>query len=308
VRRLSSLAILAAGLALVTPASAGDSTPIRATRLVEQRPVSGNGYLAWAQNSRKHPKLYKTYVQLGQGQPSLLKTRRQAYPGSISGTTLVYQEYAPARNESSIRFYDLAQRRLLPTPAGVNTRLWEWNPSHSGEWLLFSRHNGRTESVILMNTVTRAQIELDRGRMPDDGNYGLAGQVNGNFAVWQRCPRGARPCTVFRYDITTRVKTQLAPPLGFLHYNPSVATDGITYLVRSETDSCGSQVELWRYPLVGEPTHLFGLPFGRDILNSYVETKIGTGGPVNEVYHDRASCTANRSDLWRHTDATTPGG
>lgn len=303
--RFALLLILGAALGLATAASAGDGTPIRATRLLEERPVSGSGYLAWAQNSRRHPRLYKVYARYGAGKPFLVNRRFQGFPGSISGKILAYQEFAPARGVSSIRFYDLQRRRHVAVARGVNSSLWEWRPSLSGDWLLFSRNDGRSESVILLNIRTRSQVELDRGRMRSDGNYGIAGQVNGNFAVWHRCPRGDRPCVVFRFDLTTRVKTPLAPPLGFIHYAPSVAADGTTYLVRSEY-ACGVSVELWRYPLAGGPVSLLGLPAGRDISNTYVETRIGPRGTINDVYHDRGSCDVNRFDLWTYSDIVLP--
>ncbi len=304
-RRLPLLVGLGLTLALVSAAGAGDSIRIRATSLAEERPVAGNGYLAWTQNSRKQPRIFRPWAQAPGGKPFLITGQRQGYPGSIEGTMLVYQAYAPARNESSIRFYDLARKAHVLTPRGVNTSLWEWSPSLSGEWLLFSRHNGRTESVILLNTRTRVQRELDRGRMPDEKNYATAGQVNGNFAVWQRCPRGDRPCTVVRYDITTRAKTQLPPPLGFVHYQPAVTADGTTYLVRGEPD-CASEVEVWRYPLAGEPTFVFPVPIGQDIWNTYLETVTGPTGTVHNLYHDRVTCGVRRSDLWLHSEPVVP--
>jgi hypothetical protein len=302
--RLTLVVALGAALALVTAAAADEGAPIRATRYFEERPIAGSGYLAWSQNSSKQPRLARVYARAGTGKAFLVSRRGQGYPGSITGTTLVYQEYLPSRRESSIRFYDLARKRHLVTPLGVNTGLWEWRPSLSGDWLLFSRNDGRSESVVLRNVRTRSQVELDRGRMPRDGNYGIAGQVNGNFAVWQRCPRG-KPCSVVRYDIATRTKTPMPPPLGFVHYAPSVAPDGTTYLGRSEP-GCGESVELWRYPLVGEPAGLFSLPAGRDFFNTYVEARSAPIGGANDVYYDRASCRGSASDLYRFTDRILP--
>ena len=300
--RFAVLLGLAATLALVPAASGGPGTPVLATRLLEADAVAGGGFLAWAQNSRKHPRLYKLHARYRNGQPFLIHRRYQSFPGSISGNVLTYHAFSLDQGLSTIYFYDLKRRRQLPVPRGINTSLFEWRPSLSGDWLLYSRNDGDEEAVKLYNLRTKSQIELDRGRMRDDENYGIPGQVNGNFAVWTRCPRSrTRPCTVLRYNVASKTKTELAPPEGFDHFAPSVAADGTTYLVRHEPQC--SLTELWRYPLEGAPAAIFGpMPIGRGITTTYVESRVGPNGPVNDVYHARISCLESRSDLWRLTD------
>jgi hypothetical protein len=293
---------IAAGV--VAAAFAAEGTPLRATRLREQRPVSDGTYLVWAQDSRRKPRVYGVYAQARRGKPFKVNRRGQGFAGAISGTTLVYQEFT--RRDSSIRFYDLRRRRHLRAPVAVNTGRWEWRPSLSGDWLLFSRHDRRTERVLLRNLVTRAQIELDSGRMPARGNYGIAGQVNGNFAVWERCPPSG--CTVFRYDLTTRLTTPYQAPPGRIHYAPSVALDGTVYLGRSEP-RCGRAVEMWRYSPEGVPTRLFTLPTGWDFANTYVHTrkqKAPVNRVVNDVYYDRGRCRGFLLDAYRISDSPLP--
>jgi hypothetical protein len=292
---LGALAVLVASAAW-----AATEIPIRATQLRERSPVAGSGYLAWAQDSRRRPKRYVVYAQKAGGRPTRIsRAKTFGFPGGISGTTLVYQEFAGRR--SDVRFYDFARKRHVAVRQGINTKQWEWRPSLSGDNLLFARHNGRIERVLLHNIRTGASTELDSSRLVRGEHTIRAGQVNGTFAVWQKCM--GRTCVVYRYDTTTKLTTPLPPPPGRVHYSPSVTPEGTVYLGRSEP-RCGAAAEIWRYPLVGVPTKLVSLQAGWDFANSYALSM--TKPPIDvtrtEVYYDRGRCRGGRFDLYKFVD------
>ena len=301
--RLAALSLFAAAVSAVAVAFAAEGTPILATKLRERHPVANGAYFAWGQDSVRKPYRYQVYARAGTGRAFRVSpSRTRGYPGGISASTLVYQVIRGHR--SNLALYDLASRKRLAMPKGVNTAQWEWRPSISGDWLLFSRHNLRTERIVLHNLRTGAERILDSGSM-ENGNVVMAGQVNGDFAVWDKCPRPQR-CTVVRYSLSTGIATPLPAPPGRAHYAASVAEDGTVYLARSEP-KCGGSVEFWRYPLVGVPVRLFSLPAGFDIAATYVYTRAGKReATVNDVYYDRGRCKARRFDIYRLSDVIRP--
>jgi hypothetical protein len=300
-RRTCLVAALAAVIA--SAALAATEIPIRATQLRERGPVAGAGHLAWSQDSRRRPNRYIVYAQKAGGHAARIsRAKTFGFPGGIFGTMLVYQEFAGRR--SDVRFYDLARRRHVAVPRGINTKQWEWRPSLSGDSLLFARHNGRIERVILHDIRKGVSTVLDSSRLVRGEHTIHAGQVNGTFAVWQKCP--GQTCVVYRYDMTTKLATPLPPPQGRVHYSPSVTPEGTVYLGRSEP-RCGASAEIWRYPLVGVPTKLISLPSGWDFANSYA---VATKSPIDvtrtEVYYDRGRCRGNRFDLYKFVDVIRP--
>ena len=301
--RLAALGVFAAAVGAVAVAFAAEGTPVLVTKLRERHPVANGNYLAWGQDSVRKPYRYQVYARARPGRAFRVSpARTRGYPGGIAGSTLVYQVIRG--NRSDLALYDLASRRRPAMPRGVNTAQWEWRPSISGEWLLFSRHNGREERIVLHNLRSGAERILDSGSM-QNGNVVMAGQVNGDFAVWDKCPR-EQHCTVFRYSITTRLSTPLPAPAGRVHYAASVAGDGTVYLARSEP-RCGGSVELWRYPLVGVPVRLFSLPAGIDIAATYAYMRAGKrDSTVSDVYYDRGRCKARRFDIYRFSDVIRP--
>ena len=76
-------------------------------------------------------------------------------------------------------------------------------------------------------------------------HYLVSDQVNGDWAVWERCkvgPAGFTNCNVIRYRISTRQTVRL-PSFGRQAISPSVTSDGTVYLVLDGTaDSwmCGN--------------------------------------------------------------------
>jgi len=235
---------------------------------------------------------FDVWAQHGSDPPFKLNARNtQGYPGGIDGSRLVYQQITDI-DSADLRLYDLARRRHIPLPAGVNTKRWECCASLSGEWLLFTRGSPETyqlQLILLRNLVTGEQRMLDHLRNPK--GVLSAGQLNGNFAVWWRCNPYPR-CWIVRYDLTTRRAQALPVPRGRDVYGPSVSPTGTTYYVQSRR-GCGKTVQLVKQPLDGAPQVLFSMS-GRDIGVTYVL--------VNRVYFDREVCRTGRWDIYRFDD------
>jgi hypothetical protein len=297
-----ALALTGVAAIVSSAAWAAAEIPVRTTQLRELRPVASSEYLAWAQDSRLRPNVYTVFLQPTGGRAMRIsRARKRGLPGGISGTTLVYQEYGGGK--SDIRFYDLGHKRHVAVPKGVNTKQWEWAPSFSGDTLLFSRHDDRTERVYLQNIRNGSSLKLDSGSIVREGSRVVAGQVNGNFAVWVKCTTRLN-CTVYRFDFTTKLTTSIAPPAGRVHYAPSVTPEGTVYLGRSQP-RCGAEVEMWRYPIDGVPGKILSLPPGWDLAHTYA-VSLGLKPPLDitrtEVYYDRGRCRGNRFDLYKLVD------
>ncbi len=275
--------------------------PVLATRLNEQNPAAEGGYVAWSRNSRARRRHFDAYVRRGRGRKIKLNARgTQGWIGGISGTTLVYQQ--AVRNRSDLKLFDLTRRTRSTAPPGFNTRSWEWHPTVSGDWVLFGRSSDEVEYVILRSLATGRQLVLDTLPDPLPDAQLVAGQVNGNYAVWTKCTSRSE-CTVFRYGLVDGTKTALPAPPGQLHYGPSVNAAGTVYLARSGR-GCGNRVQLWKFPLVGPPTLLVRFARGQDFRYSYAATLPPRAGViVTEVYYDRVLCARNAWDIYKILDA-----
>jgi hypothetical protein len=222
------------------------------------------------------------------------RARTDGYLGGFEGDTLVYQEVRG--RQSNIVLYDLTTRSRSNPPAGVNTSLWEWHPTISGDWLLFSRGNfrARLDQVLLRNLTTGETRVLDRTRI-GRGRGSEAGQVSGNHAVWYRCtPR----CRVYRHDIAAGTTTLVPNPGAHHAYNPSVTDDGTVYFARSGK-GCGVAVRLVRVSPAGVTTVLAPLPRGWDVFHTYaLENRDSTTG----VLYDRTRCRTFVSDVFKVID------
>ena len=293
-------ALACAGLLALSASAATAPVPVKASSRNEVTPSAGGEYFAWAKSRRGTQRTFDVYVQRG-SEPAIKVNapRTEALGGGIDGTRLAYQEIS--KRNSNIRFFDLATRRRS-SPPGVNTKRYEWRPTISGDWLLFGRglpFGRSTQQVILRNLVTREQRVLVSLRTRN-GSL-VAGQVNGNFAVWMRCASGS--CSVFRYDLTTRTTTQM-PTTGQYQYAPSVTATGTTYYGRSGLD-CGTSVELVKTTLEGVTEVLYSFPLGDDFGTSYATTVLTQPpGEVNttRVYFDRGNCATHRLDIYSLDD------
>lgn len=295
-------------VAAATTIAGRAATPIavKASSRNEQAPAAGTDWFAWAKSRHSDTSPYDTWAQHGTDRAFKVNARNtQAYPGGIDGTTLVYQQIVGI-DSSDIKLYDLAQRRRLSLPRGVNTTGWECCATLSGNWLLYTRGSPETRQlqlILLRNLVTGEQRVLDRLRNPR--GVLSAGQITGNFVVWSRCnPHPA--CRILRYDVIAKTTTALRVPSGKVVYGPSVNSNGTTYYLRSKR-GCGKSVELVKEPLTGGSEVLVAFPQGRDGDVTYAFT-VSTGPPpapptkITRVYYDRVLCRRQTWDIYRVDD------
>lgn len=269
--------------------------PVRATPHYEIAPASGPGGFAWAQGARSGFRFWTLWLDDGAGpRVKVNASRSDGYSGGFEGDKLVYQEVRG--RQSTLRLFDL-DSHSRSNPAGVNTPHWEWHPTMSGDHILFGRRNfaTRTDRIILRDRAADTTLVLDR--LPRAGGRRIAesGQVNGNYAVWYRC---APTCNVLLRDIVAGTTTRIPNPLGRQQYDPSVASDGTVYFVRSGR-GCGTSVRLVRHPLGGPSTVIASLAPGRDSFNTQVEDN---GDGSSSLYYERVRCSNGASDIFRVVD------
>ncbi len=300
--RMLALSAGAAALVAVASALAAAPSPVENSRANEYNPaaafnqVTGERWLAWSRNSRAHPGRFHAFVRKPSG--SVVRVNppgTNAWTGGIDVAldSLVYQQVEGAR--SDLRFYDLSSgTRTLP-PTGVNTPKWEWHPTYSHPWLLFARDDNdlRTKRVVLHNLLTGAERLL--AKAVSAPHYLVAGQVNGNYAVYARC---TPQCNVFLHDIAladTRLLPRPDSPSVHHQYAPSVLADGTAFVARSGHD-CGANVKIVRYGS-GDPSTgrvIASLASGVDFFTSHAALDQG----VPRVFFDRTKCESYKSGIY----------
>ncbi len=294
--KLAILVTLAAAM-LATPATGGTAVtevPVLTSEAGEFQPARGLGFLAWEQNTRKHPKHYDVFAKAdGGGEVRVNPRKTQAAMGGVDGSTLVYQEFRGEK--STLRFYGMDTKQRSNPPAGVNTKAWEYWPSLSGRWLLFAREfdNGRRLLILYdLQAETRRILDRTKGEKEFIG----PGQVNGDYAVWSTCtPR----CDVLVHHIPTDTTTKVPNP-GAYQRGPSVTPGGVVYFSQGKK-RCGSSVTLVRYPPGGPAESLLDLQDPLDIHDTFVFS-----GPTGEteVFYERVGCgRAAASDIFKIVDA-----
>ena len=301
-RRLVVLVTLMA-LALVSAALAAlQEQPVLSGVRNDRNPAADNtgteDVLAWARSRRGHPNLFDAWVRVGSSPAIKLNTAGRGWIGGIDYPTVVYQRIVNGR--SNLFLYDLSNGSRPPTPTGVNTAKWEWHPTISGDWLLFSRDNNATPTrrVILHNQATAEERLL--ATVSRRAHFLVAGQVNGNWATYTRC---APVCNAIRYDITAQTKKVLGKPATGTpldQYGASVAADGTVYLARAG-QSCGRSVKLVRFGALdpANGTVVARLPAGFDIFFSSVRDNADGGA---DVFYDRGRCATDRWDIYKIHD------
>jgi hypothetical protein len=304
---LISLAALALGAATVATAAA--PVAVKSSNRNEQAPAAGGEWFAWSKSRAKYPSPFDVWAQhLSEPAFKVNPRNTQAYTGGVDGTRLVYQvlfKYGAAG--SDLRLFDLALRRHVPLPAGVNTKRWECCATLSGSWLLFSRglaYSRYLQLVMLRNLVTGEERVLDR--LVNKEGLLSAGQVSGNFAVWAKCNPYPR-CQISRHDIVAGTTTPLPVPAGKVAYSPSVTPLGTTYHGRSNP-GCGRRVELVKQPLVGAAQVLVALPAGQDldVTSALLDLGQPTGVTMAKVYYDRIICRTRAWDIFVVNDLERP--
>jgi hypothetical protein len=301
------LAAIVSGVTVAIATSATAPVPVKATARSESTPAAEGDWFVWARSRERQPSPVDVYAQREGGKPFKVNRKgTQAYAGGIEGTTLVYQVIrGRLASHSDLRLFDLATRRHLPIPRGIDTNGWECCATISGDWLLFSRghsYSSDRQLVLLRNLRTGEQRVLDTLR----NRKGLvtAGQLNGTFAVWARCNPYPR-CQVFRYDIATGSATALPVPAGKIPYAPAVNEYGTAYYMQSDR-GCGKSVQLMKQRLTGPPELLGSLPQGRDVEVAYarvITRKQPRDLVTTRIYYDLFLC-AKRSqrDIYRVED------
>lgn len=265
-------------------------------RVGEYQPVRGDGWIAWQQNTTSRPRHYDVIGRLADGgsRYRVNAPGTDGANGDIEDGLLVYQQFE--RGRSGIRFFDLTTGDRTNPPPGVNTEHWEYWPSMSGTWLLFGRLQGNgTRRLILFDLSTGVSRRLARTRGPDA--FLAPGQVNGDWAVWYRCPSESE-CNVVRYRISTGELEVIPNPRDRKQHSPSVDRDGTAYYVR-ESGECGNRARLMRRSPGGPSEELWRLPNGDDIGRTHAQVRrLGT-----TILYDHFSCGRDaESDAWQFVD------
>ena len=283
-------------LAIAAPAQADlTQVPVKNNPFVDETyGAASDTWLVFTRNSVAHPKDYALYSQLLTGGPVVrvnpLRTR--GYPGSIEGSSLIYQQVN--RGQSDIRMYDLdTQTRSLP-PAGINTSQWEYEVSMTPDWILFVRSGNGSDRVMLYDRAgqTFEQIgSVDWNRRHTAAIYDA--QVNGQYAAWTRCTSRSA-CQVKRRDLTTATTTGVPTKATKVDYASSVGADGTVFYARSGRN-CGASVRLRAYTLAGADSLLVEFKDGVDVLSS--NTYSGT--TADDVYYAKFPCKSGQTDLYK---------
>ena len=305
-RNFAVVAIAAVGVLTSLATAASAPVVVKASPRNEIAPAAAGDWFAWSRSRGKRESPFDVFAQQT-GSPAFKVNPRgtQAFTGGIDGTTLVYQLIRGRRSlHSDLRLYDLATRHQLPMPAFVNSPRWECCATISGGWILYNRgmeRSAATQLVLLRNLTTGEQRVLDT--ISGRNSVVSAGQLNGNFAVWQRCDPHPR-CKIFRYDLASGSATALAPTPGKIVYGPSVNLSGTVYYAQSDR-GCGKSVQLVKQPVDGAAQAILALPPGQDLVVTYA-TRVTTPPPLRSqttrIYYDLLRCKTHRWDIYRVDD------
>lgn len=301
-RRIKFMAA-AAALALVMGVQA-DAMPTRSvvlrTDAYENNPAASETYLAWAVwGNDSHP-VYAMKLS-GGARVRVNRTGWDGGMGGIWGDELVYQEYSHKKGIADIFIFDLVSHDRRRVGAPVSTNYWEYRPSISEDFILFARllPGGARKLILYDRNKDRAKV-IDSVTGARAGLY--PGQVNGDFAVWDRIMWDAEghrwtSCNVFRYRISTGSLKRIDNPNQRCQYGASISADGTTFYGRSGF-RCGMNALIRRLPFGGSPSTIQELPSGRDFGSTYAVDRID--GKV-DVFYDQALCTGADSDIHKLT-------
>ena len=293
--------LLSAGLVSGLLATAGSAQAALTQVPVKNNPfvnevygAASDTWLVFTRNSSAHPRDYALYSQLltGGAVVRVNPERTRGYPGSIDGTSLIYQQVN--RGQSDIRMYDLGtQTRSLP-PAGINTSAWEYEVSMTPDWILFVRSGGGSDRVMLYDRAAQTFEQI--GSVPWNHARTAAiydAQVNGQFAAWTRCT-SRFSCQVKTRDLTSQLTTTVPTKVGKVDYAASVGSDGTVFYARSGR-ACGAAVRLRSYTLAGADSLLVEFKNGVDVQS----TNTYSGTTADEVYYSKYTCKVFHADLYK---------
>ncbi|MGH2539237.1 MAG: hypothetical protein ACRDGK_01800 [Actinomycetota bacterium] len=311
---------LAATLVFVsTAAVAGAATPEKVLNepgVDEVDPSASDGYLVWTADTEARPFRYNSYVMADGGtRVRINRAGTQSPAVSIDGDTIVYQE--DTHTDEDIWFFDPVTETRTAPPDGVNTRKFEFEPTLSGDWLLFTRTNANrvplTDAwvkVVLFDLSAGTHTVLKTLPRPYLSNDLISGQVNGNWATFESC-RVRRDsaeysnCQVFLYDIGAGGGAVRVANPGVQQYAGAVSSDGTVYLVRTRNRDhyvCGSHTKLVRVPAGDPGVVIASLPDGKDSYSTFALDE--TGGSTT-LYFDRFPCRTNVGGIYRIQNADT---
>jgi Tol biopolymer transport system component len=260
-------------------------------RIDETYAFGGSGYVGWSQDSVRDLNHYDLYLRTPDGRTVKVNPAgTQAFGGGIDGNTMVYEQFTKRNDDLWIvDLTTMAQTRLAPTV----TSSPEWEPTISGDWILFARTTSRSTLVLLYNRATGEVRQL--ASLTAAHQYVYPGQVNGNYAVWGKTTR--RSQQVYLYDIAARRSTRLAQPSGRYQYDPAVTASGTVYFVRSR-NGCGESVVIYKQPLGGSAQPIQRLRSGTDVnFTLYASTTNGQ----TQVLYSRLSCRTKLGDVYALT-------
>ena len=274
-----------------------DQFGVKTSRLYEQQPAAatdgGAEYFAWSQNARTRKNHFDAFLSRTGDTRVKLNRKGLGYIGGIDPPVVAYQQVV--EGNSDLKLYDVDTRARSDPPAGVNTSNWEWEPSISGDWLLFARQTNSAQFVILRSLTTAAKVVLDQGR-----RFHHAGQVSDDYAVWTRC--GKTACNVVRRQLSTATDTVLARPADRFQYGAAVTSTGIVYVARS-SPKCGGSVKIARFFGAGDAadgTVVADLGAnGWDLWSAYAREN---DDESVDVFYDRLLCGGNKADIYRVHD------
>jgi hypothetical protein len=297
---------LAVGLADVALAAVPE--PVMASdELDEYGPTATSNYLVWTQGEVGQFRRYSSFAKRpGQRRVRLNEPHTASNGAAVDGSTVLYAQTS-RHHGFDLKLYHLgAGTRTNPGP-GVNTNDDEDQPSISGSYLFFTRRNfdQNKGALILYDRTTETSRVLAMARPRH--HYLISNQVNGDWAVWEKCKfdftGGYTNCNVFRYRISTK-QTVRVPNPGKQQYGSAVTSDGTVYFVvggGSDYWDCGTNAKLVRYPVGGPRTVIASLPSGRDALSMFAFEE---GASPVTLYFDRTNCRLDQ-DIYKLSNADT---
>jgi len=294
--RMVAAAVIAV-LFLTVPAM-GAATGVITTPADEYNPAASDTYIAWNLWTGKHAVVYAKQ-QVGGTKFRVNPSGTDAYVGSIDGTTLIYQQYVPSQGTSDVYAYDLSTKIRTKVAKPVSTRGWEYDPTGSGDWVMFARYYRNADrKIFLYNTSTLElrEVASSAGR----GTVLRASQISGNYAVWEKdqLHKGnLYACNVYLYDILGATVTKLDNPNARCQYSPAVNPTGTVYLARSGY-GCGKNLVLQQVPLGGSASTFVDMRDGHDITSLYA---VDNGDTTTDVYYDPYRC-GHQADIVKVTE------
>jgi len=291
---LVAVCALATVAVSTTPASAVTPVVVVASRANEYRPAASTTFLAWTKVLRDYSG--RVMAEAIGGSPFRVSAKgADATTGGIDGSTLIYNQ------DGDIALFDLSTKTALPVPDGVNRKAYEFPLGISGTHLLFVRSQARRYSVLLFDISTGTSIVLySHENTSRRFAYLQAGQLNGNYAVWDQYVISTPDfapirCDVTVYDIAAATSTKVPNPGKRCQSGPAVGADGTLYFDRAGLD-CGQHARIIEQPLGGMGSVLYSLPKGHDYAGAVaVDNSDGT----TDVYFDPTDCfVQNNQDIW----------